>query len=193
MREHEIGSDFSNFLQVVEKRFIKEDRWDRSYDYHADPIFFCSVTFLKMLLQTGQRYDGPNKALVWSEQEDITAKKKFDHGILKRKFPNCIDTPVIGYYPPTGFVGWHTNYKAHGYIILFNWSENGEGFFRFVKGNRMTTLKDGRGWSCKVGYFGENISDQLWHCARTECRRFSFSYRFEKKEDWEQAIDIITS
>ena len=193
MRVQEIGSDFSNFLGVVEKRFIKEDRWDRSYDYHADPIFFCSVTFLKMLLQTGQRYDGPNKALVWSEQEDITAKKKFDHGILKRKFPNCIDTPVIGYYPPTGFVGWHTNYKAHGYIILFNWSENGEGFFRFVKGNRMTTLKDGRGWSCKVGYFGENISDQLWHCARTECRRFSFSYRFEKKEDWEQAIDIITS
>ena len=193
MREHEIGSDFSNFLQVVEKRFIKEDRWDRSYDYHADPIFFCSVTFLKMLLQTGQRYDGPNKALVWSEQEEITAKKQFDHGILKRKFPKCIDTPVIGYYPPTGFVGWHTNYKAHGYIILFNWSENGEGFFRFVKGNRMTTLKDGRGWSCKVGYFGENISDQLWHCARTECRRFSFSYRFEKKEDWEQAIDIITS
>ena len=193
MREHEIGSDFSNFLQVVEKRFIKEDRWDRSYDYHADPIFFCSVTFLKMLLQTGQRYDGPNKALVWSEQEDITAKKKFDHGILKRKFPQCIDTPVIGYYPPTGFVGWHTNYKAHGYIILFNWAENGEGFFRFVEGNRMTTLKDGRGWSCKVGYFGENISDQLWHCARTECRRFSFSYRFEKKEDWEQAIDIITS
>ena len=193
MRVQQIGSDFSNFLGVVEKRFIKEDRWDRSYDYHADPIFFCSVTFLKMLLQTGQRYDGPNKALVWSEQEDITAKKKFDHGILKRKFPNCIDTPVIGYYPPTGFVGWHTNYKAHGYIILFNWSENGEGFFRFVKGNRMTTLKDGRGWSCKVGYFGENISDQLWHCARTECRRFSFSYRFEKKEDWEQAIDIITS
>ena len=193
MRVQEIGSDFSNFLGVVEKRFIKEDRWDRAYDYHADPIFFCSVTFLKMLLQTGQRYDGPNKALVWSEQEDITAKKKFDHGILKRKFPQCIDTPVIGYYPPTGFVGWHTNYKAHGYIILFNWSENGEGFFRFVKGNRMTTLKDGRGWSCKVGYFGENISDQLWHCARTECRRFSFSYRFEKKEDWEQAIDIITS
>ena len=191
MRVQEIGSDFSNFLGVVEKRFIKEDRWDRSYDYHADPIFFCSVTFLKMLLQTGQRYDGPNKALVWSEQEDITAKKKFDHGILKRKFPNCIDTPVIGYYPPTGFVGWHTNYKAHGYIILFNWSENGEGFFRFVEGNRMTTLKDGRGWSCKVGYFGENISDQLWHCARTECRRFSFSYRFEKKEDWEKAIDII--
>ena len=193
MKIIEISDNFHNFLDVVEKRFIKEDRWDRSYDYHADPIFFCSVTFLKMLLQTGQRYDGPNKALVWSEQEDITAKKKFDHGILKRKFPQCIDTPVIGYYPPTGFVGWHTNYKAHGYIILFNWSENGEGFFRFVKGNRMTTLKDGRGWSCKVGYFGENISDQLWHCARTECRRFSFSYRFEKKENWEQAIDIITS
>ena len=193
MKPIEISDNFHNFLDVVEKRFIKEDRWDRSYDYHADPIFFCSVTFLKMLLQTGQRYDGPNKALVWSEQEDITAKKKFDHGILKRKFPQCIDTPVIGYYPPTGFVGWHTNYKAHGYIILFNWSENGEGFFRFVKGNRMTTLKDGRGWSCKVGYFGENVSDQLWHCARTECRRFSFSYRFEKKEDWEQAIDIITS
>ena len=193
MKLIEISDNFHNFLDVVEKRFVKEDRWDRSYDYHADPIFFCSVTFLKMLLQTGQRYDGPNKALVWSEQEDITAKKKFDHGILKRKFPECIDTPVIGYYPPTGFVGCHTNYKAHGYIILFNWSENGEGFFRFVEGNRMTTLKDGRGWSCKVGYFGENISDQLWHCARTECRRFSFSYRFEKKEDWEQAIDIITS
>ena len=95
MKLIEISDNFHNFLDVVEKRFVKEDRWDRSYDYHADPIFFCSVTFLKMLLQTGQRYDGPNKALVWSEQEDITAKKKFDHGILKRKFPNCIDLSLI--------------------------------------------------------------------------------------------------
>ena len=43
MKLIEISDNFHNFLDVVEKRFIKEDRWDRSYDYHADPIFFCSV------------------------------------------------------------------------------------------------------------------------------------------------------
>ena len=144
-----------------------------------------------MLLENNQRLDGPSKALVFSDQENMTAKKEFDHNILKRKFPKCIDTPVIGYYPPTGFVGWHTNHGAHGHIVLFNWSEDGEGFFRYATGDRMNTIKDGKGWSCKVGYFGEHVEDQMWHCARTECRRFSFSYRFEKKEDWEEAIDII--
>lgn len=191
MQKIKISNKFHNFLEVVEKRFIKDERWDRSYELHADPIFFTSITFLKMLLENNQRLDTPSKALVFNDQVNITAKKKFDHNILKRKFPKCIDTPVIGYYPPTGFVGWHTNYGAHGHIILFNWSEDGEGFFRFAKGNKMDTIKDGKGWSCKVGYFGENVEDQLWHCARTECRRFSFSYRFANKQDWQDAVDLI--
>ena len=123
MRKIEINNNFHNFLDVVEKRFIKNERWDNSYDYNADPIFFTSITFLKMLLENNQRLDGPSKALVFSDQENMTAKKEFDHNILKRKFPKCIDTPVIGYYPPTGFVGWHTNHGAHGHIVLFNWSE----------------------------------------------------------------------
>ena len=117
MEKIEISNTFHNFLEVVEKRFIKNERWDRSYDYHADPIFFTSITFLKMLLENNQRLDLPSKYLVFNDQEDVTPKKKFDHDLLKRKFPKCIDTPVVGYYPPTGFVGWHTNYKVPGHII----------------------------------------------------------------------------
>lgn len=189
-----VGNYFQDFLNVIQNRFInKEERWGFTQSMSEDPIFFTSITYYKMLVENNNLLDLPAKALVFSDQWDMTAKKEFEHGIIKRKFPKSIDTPVIGYYPPNGFVGWHTNCEAHGYIILFNWSEDGEGFFRYIKDGKMDTLKDGKGWSCKVGYFGNTPEDYLWHCARTECRRFSFSYRFQNKEDWQQAVDLIQS
>ena len=77
MQKIKISNKFHNFLEVVEKRFIKDERWDRSYELHADPIFFTSITFLKMLLENNQRLDTPSKALVFNDQVNITAKNNF--------------------------------------------------------------------------------------------------------------------
>ena len=38
---------------------------------------------------------------------------------------------LLSYYPPGGFVGWHNNYDASAYQVLFTWSETGEGYFEY--------------------------------------------------------------
>ena len=188
MKQHPISEDFHKYLTVIYNRFInKEEKWELTQSMHEDPILYTSITYYNMQKEL---VDLPERKLVFSDAWDMTYRKEFDHGIIKRKFPKALDNPVIGYYPPNGYVSWHTNYKAPGYILLFNWSEEGEGFFRYMKGNQMVTIPDEQGWSCKVGKFGDE-TDPLWHCARTDCRRFSFSYRFDNQEDWQEALDMI--
>lgn len=189
MNTIEISDVFRNYLKVIYNRFIdKDEKWHLTQSMYEDPIFYTSITYYNMLAVN--LVDLPEKTLVYSDHWEMNSKKEFDHGIIRRKFPQSLDTPVIGYYPPNGFVSWHTNHLAPGYIILFNWSEDGEGYFRYIKDNQMVTLKDDVGWSCKVGKFGDE-TDPLWHCARTECRRFSFSYRFAEEKDWQDAVNLI--
>ncbi len=87
------------------------------------------------------------------------------------------------FYPPTGFVGWHTNWNCSSYQILFTWSETGEGYFRYKdpKTDEVVTLKDKAGWNVRYHYFGSANEPEhaLWHTAYTECDRFSFAYKFE--------------
>jgi len=86
------------------------------------------------------------------------------------------------FYPPEGFVGWHTNHNSPSYQILFTWSETGDGYFRYQdpKTKEIVTLHDKPGWNVRVHYFGsESEPDYLfWHCAYTKCDRFSFAYKF---------------
>tara|TARA_Y100001972_G_scaffold45131_1_gene55748 strand:- start:52 stop:624 length:573 start_codon:yes stop_codon:yes gene_type:complete len=188
MNTIEISDVFRDYLKVIYNRFInKEEKWEFTQRMHEDPILYTSITFFNMQKEL---VDTPMQSLVFSDSWEVDSRKAFNHNLIKRKFPKALDNPVIGYYPPNGFVGWHTNHLAPGYIILFNWSEDGEGYFRYIKDNQMVTLKDDVGWSCKVGKFGDE-TDPLWHCARTDCRRFSFSYRFAEEKDWQDAVNLI--
>lgn len=87
------------------------------------------------------------------------------------------------YYPPEGFVGWHTNWNSASYQILFTWSETGEGYFRYKdpKTGDIVTLQDKPGWNVRYHYFGskEEPEHVLWHTAYTKCPRFSFAYKYE--------------
>ena len=100
------------------------------------------------------------------------------------------------YYPPEGFVGWHTNEDAASYQILFTWSETGDGYFRYrdPETKTLVTLQDRPGWNVRYHYFGNTNEDKLWHCAYTKCSRFSFAYKFigeESKPLFEMALDEI--
>ena len=48
---------------------------------------------------------------------------------------------LLSYYPPGGFVGWHTNYDANAYQVLFTWSETGEGFFEYYDKQKDEIIK----------------------------------------------------
>ena len=191
----EIGDEFAKFLGKVEDRCISDRQWEFPYKIVQDPVWETSITLLGMIRSQGIVHDVPPTSVVRSAQWAETPREKFDlkqtEDLLKSKFPKCLDNPVIGYYPPGGFVGWHTNYAAPGWIVLFNWSEKGEGYFRYYHDEQLITLQDKPGWNARVGRFRPEPENGLWHCARTECRRFSFSYRFDDPLKWQEAVDCI--
>ena len=89
---------------------------------------------------------------------------------------------LLSYYPPGGFVGWHTNYDANAYQVLFTWSETGEGFFEYYdkKNDKIIKIPDVPGWQCRHYYFGAGDEEDLhcWLAAYTECQRITLAYKF---------------
>jgi hypothetical protein len=88
---------------------------------------------------------------------------------------------LLTYYPPGGYVGWHTNYDANAYQILFTWSD-GNGYFRYYdkEKDEIIHLPDVKGWQCRHYYFGskrepENI---CWHSAYSGGERITLAYKF---------------
>ena len=100
-------------------------------------------------------------------------------------------------YPPQGFIGWHNNTNDSGYNLIFTWSQDGDGWFKYVdpKTQEVVTIKDDKGWNLKAGHFGEYGSgDVIYHAASTECYRMTLSYVLGHSEDnWKDCIDFITT
>jgi len=89
---------------------------------------------------------------------------------------------LLSYYPPGGFVGWHTNFDANAYQVLFTWSETGEGFFEYYdkQNDKIVKIPDVPGWQCRHYYFGAGHEEDLhcWHAAYAECQRITLAYKF---------------
>ena len=118
---------------------------------------------------------------------------------VKKEFPAEIgahSSALFNYYPPGGFVGWHTNWNANAYQILFTWSETGAGYFRYwdVNKKEVVTIPDVPGWQCRWYYFGlkNEPEHHCWHAAYTECDRVTLAYKVyngpEGKSDPQDAL-----
>ena len=59
-------------------------------------------------------------------------------------------------YPPEGYISWHNNANASAYVLIFTWSETGDGYFKYIDGytGDEVIVPDKKGWQCKAGYFG---------------------------------------
>jgi hypothetical protein len=89
---------------------------------------------------------------------------------------------LLNFYPPGGYVGWHTNWDANAYQILFTWSLDGNGYFRYYDKfkDEIVTIPDVPGWQCRHFYFGalEEPEHHCWHSAYTDCDRITLAYKF---------------
>ena len=97
------------------------------------------------------------------------------------------------YYPKGGYMGWHNNHNASGYNILFSYTKNGKGWFRYRENNSLVTMNDSPGWTAKVGYYGHSGEpDKLyWHCARAYEDRLTLGFIIPDKDFWEMMIEDI--
>lgn len=93
---------------------------------------------------------------------------------------SCRQNALSAYYKPKTGINWHHNGDLPGRNLLFTWSETGNGFFRHrdVDGS-IVDIQDKKGWSVKSGLFRRTSSEKFppsWHCAWTECHRFTIAY-----------------
>ena len=104
---------------------------------------------------------------------------------------------LLNYYPPGGFVEWHTNWNANAYQILFTHSVDGDGYFRYYdkKKDEIVHIQDVKGWQCRHYYFGreDEPDHHCWHSAYSGSQRITLAYKFANKShdhEWNQgAID----
>lgn len=83
------------------------------------------------------------------------------------------------YYPPTGFMGWHTNYKMPEERVYITYaSEQGKSFFRYLEGGKVITDYDDKGLTVRR-FSVSSERPYFWHCAGSACDRFSFGYRLK--------------
>jgi hypothetical protein len=119
--------------------------------------------------------------------EDMAKRDKRYHDFqyyVKRVYPKELgmhSSALFNYYPPGGFVGWHTNWNAHAYQVLFTWSRTGEGYFRYydIQKDEVVTIPDVPGWQCRWYYFGKKNEPEhhCWHAAYTKCDRLTIAYK----------------
>ena len=102
------------------------------------------------------------------------------------------------HYPVGGFIGWHNNANASAYNLIFTWSENGDGWFKYLdpRTNKIVTMQDKKGWTLKAGYFGSYSEPRkvMYHCAKTNCNRITLSYTTgHDVEYWKDCVEHITT
>ena len=112
--------------------------------------------------------------------------KKFDmkitESILKevKKLVKCSNVTASGryIYPPTGYMGWHTNYKSPGKRLYVTYaSEDKKSFFRYrnPKTKEIITDYDDKGITTRqFDITGKH--PYFWHCVGSDCIRVSFGY-----------------
>ena len=103
---------------------------------------------------------------------------------------------LTSYYPPKGFVGWHTNWNAFGWQMIITWSESGDGYFSYYdkKKDEIVTEYDVKGWQARWYRFGRKDEPEhhCWHTAWTECPRFTLAFKYPYKNvDEYQSFEAI--
>ena len=188
-------NDFSDWFNYLDKSEIKLKGKKDHNEYYTSEEYYNTID-KKNHIGFPEKTYGVDLASVDSTpisfREKIRNIDKDFNSILGSK--NCA---VKMYYPKNGYMGWHNNHNAHGYNILFSYSKEGSGFFRYkeLKNLKTVTMFDSAGWTAKVGYYGSNKEqDKLfWHCARAYEDRLTLGFVIPDKNFWNMMIEDIES
>ena len=183
-------NNYSNWFESINKSSIKV-RGERD-----ENEYYTSDKYLKKIDK--QNHEGfPEKThgidLVFCDSTDNEIRKRIRK--IDLDFNSLLGSKhcaVKMYYPAGGYMGWHNNHNASGYNILFSYTKNGNGFFRY-KTDKTYTMHDKPGWTAKVGYYGNNKEpDKLfWHCARAYEDRLTLGFVIPDRSFWEMMIEDI--
>jgi hypothetical protein len=162
----------------------------------------CSETYLQEIVAKDGQHEGyPECAFCYdlSQALDAPAAHKIKQRELNEtliRFLGARNVAVHSFYPTNGFMGWHTNWNAHGYNILLTYNKDGQGFFRYRDPltHEVVTLQDPIGWSCKVGYFGRRseIDKVIYHSCGAYSPRLTLGYVVPHEDIWRSMVEDIS-
>tara|TARA_R110000822_G_scaffold36470_5_gene102621 strand:- start:663 stop:1334 length:672 start_codon:yes stop_codon:yes gene_type:complete len=203
IRNQELSSTLDSFID----EFFAIDGYDSSkhrvYSTQRaldDPEYFCGDEYLQSMLNIGPDHSGfpeehmahPTATMVRNNPEAFSNfRDRIKHTFAKRLGAHT--NALMNYYPPGGFVGWHTNWNSNAYQVLFTWSRTGDGYFKYREpSGKIVTIQDRPGWQCRTYYFGkiDEPEHHCWHTAYAGCDRFTLAYKFEN-EGKDNPADVI--
>lgn len=149
-----------------------------------EPLFFLSKDYLNKMKNKKLEHKGfpeeymaiPSSILVKSNSEWKPFIDEVKDGLVH--YVGASKSSLANYYPPKGFVGWHTNWNNPGYQLLFTWSKTGDSFFLYedCDSKQVNMISERPGWQGHLVYFGrqEEKEHVFWHSAYSNCDRFAW-------------------
>tara|TARA_B100000497_G_C7546035_1_gene330252 strand:- start:20 stop:685 length:666 start_codon:yes stop_codon:yes gene_type:complete len=148
--------------------------------------YFCSQEYLDECLSRDKLVGVPDRHFAQPISKMVRVDPKWKDYMQRVKYDFASEigahtSALLSYYPKGGFVGWHTNYDASAYQVLFTWS-TGKGFFRYLDNEtgKLVTHQDVAGWQCRHYYFGSEKEKEhhCWHSAYAGDDRITLAYKF---------------
>jgi len=140
------------------KTIVEVPEWKEHISYDK----FLELSSKKPILDTNE-----SKNLFNGSEAGMDHHINEIKNVLKIKYQVRVDLRGTFYYPPTGFMGWHTNVGSPGERFYVTWaSEDNKSFFRYYDDKGLTV----RRFTIPTG------KPYFWHCVGSECDRFSFGF-----------------
>ena len=93
-------------------------------------------------------------------------------------------------YPPTGYMGWHTNHTNPCTRLYITYAtEDKKSFFRYRdrKTKEIITDYDNKGLTIRE-FFIPKHKPYFWHCVGSMCDRISFGFRINPENEFTKYI-----
>lgn len=172
----EVLDKFQNLLSYTNINYFIEDTAEPPTEFYCTPE---TLDLNRVLYGYPEDYRYVTLHNLSSSMEQWN---KYNSWVRTKIVPQLgmMDIASFSYYPPDGFVGWHTNANNVSHQLLFTWSENGDGYFRYYddKNQQIITHPDKKGWQCKSHFFGSK-DNSLWHCCYTKGPRLTFAVKLK--------------
>lgn len=126
--------------------------------------------------------------------EDYFSIGEFSNNFREFKDSICeiynLEVTVAAYYPPGGFIGWHTNENIPWHNAICTYSSTGSSFFEYKVKDNIIRIDDLQGWSVKYLKWGKETP--VWHRAVANDQRITITFSSPDKQNIDKFITDIT-
>jgi len=212
IRNPEVLNILNEYLWFYRNRTDLENIQPQCSDDQGGIDKWCGDEYAQEIVGMGERHDGfPNSSVSYNLREyelyatsgDRSLPEEWykKHHELDKKISIALgvrNTAVATLYPPDGYISWHNNANAHGFNIIFSWSETGESQFDYLEDDgdgKKVELIDRKGeWVCRYGVFGSYYNGKhpiVYHCAKTKCWRITIAFVFNHEESTQDFQEMV--